>query len=150
MFGGKDTLHRVVADATKEKDIFKKSLLSQKTIKKSRVSNYGKAGTSGSRNRSRSRSPPRKTREEYKRKPRNYGNGSKFSRGKNASKNDNLDYSEDEEEEKPKRKKAARTSGKKKKGEFLSPSSFAEAWQRFFTPASIMLVTIFLTNKFFL
>ena len=131
LLGGEERIRTALGNATKRDDLLKKSLLPKRTqpVKKKSV----QQSPSKSANRQ-TRSP---VRERYGGRKR--GNEDSSSRSRKVARGSKR--KDDEDEGSPKARSAGKKSAGKKKGKFLSPQSFSEAWPSFFSPLAIMLVT---------
>ena len=143
LLGGEEKVRTVLTDFTKQDDLLKKTI-----VAKDRRSRGQKAGTSGSRKKSRSRSPVHKRNSYNNNKGGQYKNnrgGSKSkgrnNRGGNKSSSRNDSREDDDEDVTPKDAskagKGSKGKGKSKKGEFLS---LASAWPTFFTAVALLMV----------
>ena len=133
LLGGEEKLRTALGNATKRDDLLKKSLLpkrSQSTRKKGAHQSPSKTANR------QTRSPAR---EKYTNRKR--GNDDSSSRSRKHARGSRR--KDDEEEGSPKPRSTGKKNAGKKKGKFLSPQSFSEAWPSFFSSLAIMLVTSF-------
>ena len=142
LLGGQERVRSALGSATKSDDLLKKSLIPTKN----RPKRGTKGGTfqqnqqqpSSSRGNGRQgRSPDSRFRDDRKRRYDDFSRREKKSFvGGRGKRNDDED---DEYETGPKRTK--KYIPRKRKGEFLSPQSFSEAWPSFFSTAAILMIT---------
>ena len=139
LLGGPEKVRSVLGDATKQDDLLKKTLVP-------RFSTKSRSGHERRRSRSRSRSP-RSGQGKASRSTRTRGGGKPY-KSRNKSTFIDIDNKKGDSEDPGKTARASSSKGKGrgkkssyKKGEYLTPQSFSEAWLSFFSKAAIMMVT---------
>ena len=130
-FSGEEKIRSVLSEVTKSEDLLKKTIVPPRKVdRKARPPNAVAA---------RSGQPPK-----HKHKPSGQasGSGAQYQPKKEKFKKKRKEYEEEEEDSAAPPKKKQSKGGKKfKKGEFVSPLSFSEAWPAFFSSLAILMVT---------
>ena len=138
LLGGPEKVRSVLGDATKQDDLLKKTLVP-------RYSTKSRSGHERRRSRSRSRSP-RSGQGKSSRSTRTRGGGKPY-KSRNKSAFIDIDNKKGDSEDPGRTARASSSKGKgrgkksSKKGEYLTPQSFSDAWLSFFSKAAIMMVT---------
>ena len=141
LLGGPEKASSVLGDATKQDDLLQKTLVP-------RFSTKSRSGHVRRRSRSCSRSP-RSGQSKSSRSTRTHGGGKPY-RSRNKSTFIDIDHKKGDSEDPGRTARASSSKGKGrgkkstyKKGEYLTPQSFIEAWLSYFSKVAIMMVTAF-------
>ena len=131
LLGGEERVRSLLGEATKKDDLLKKSLIPKRSLYDRKKTSQTPNQSSTKASSSRIASPER-----FKNRKRNY---QPSSRDRKADKPD--DGKDRDGDGSPKAKRQRKKSSGGRKGEYLSPKSFSEAWLGFFSSQAIMLVT---------